>query len=178
MREYIRSDTAGTSYFFTVVLQQRGTRWLTDHVPLLRESIRTVRTRRPFAIDAMVVLPDHLHAVWTLPVDDADFSIRWKLIKRGFTRRLAQANLLDASTAQRRGSDERSLWQRRYWEHQIRDHDDFARHVDYIHFNPVKHGFVARAADWPYSSIQRYVRQGLLPADWGMAEVAEGRYGE
>src|SRR6476619_1793778 len=126
MREYIRSDTAGATCFFTVVLQERGSRWLTDHAPLLRDSFRKAKLRYPFAIDAIVVLPDHLHAIWTQPPGAADFSVRWQMIKRGFTRRLAQASLLKGSVAEKRGSDERSLWQRRFWEHQIRDEDDFA----------------------------------------------------
>jgi putative transposase len=178
MRQYIRSDPAGATCFFTVVLQERGSRWLTDHAPLLRDAFRKARARYPFAIDAIVVLPDHLHAVWTLPEGDADFSARWRMIKRGFTRRLAQASLLKDSAAEKRGGGERSLWQRSFWEHQIRDGDDFAKHVDYIHFNPVKHGFVARAVDWPYSSIHRYVRQGVIGADWGLESEEEGRFGE
>jgi len=179
MRQTIRPDTAGATFFFTVVLQERGARWLTDHAPLLRDSFRKARARYPFAIDAIVVLPDHLHAVWTLPPGDADFSARWRMIKRGFTRRLAQANLLAGAPSEKRGSDERSLWQRRFWEHQIRDEDDFAKHVDYIHFNPVKHGFAVKAVDWPYSSIHRFGGQGVIGADWGIGEgEEEGSFGE
>lgn len=173
MGQYIRSHTAGATFFFTVVLQERGGRWLTDHAPLLRDSFRRALLRHPFAIDAIVVLPDHLHAIWTLPPGDADVSVRWQMIKRGFTRRLAQANLLAA-----RQGDDRPLWQRRFWEHPIQDDADFAKHVDYIHFNPVKHGLAAKAVDWPYSSIHRYVRQGFIGADWEPGEAEEGRYGE
>jgi putative transposase len=169
MRQYIRSGTTGATCFFTVVLEDRGARWLTDHAPLLRDSLRKAKLRYPFAIDAIVLLPDHLHAIWTLPAGDEDFAVRWKMIKRGFTRRLAQANLPGASA---------SLWPRRFWEHRIGDGADFARHVEYIHFNPVKHGLVQRAVDWPYSSIHRYVRQGVISQDWGQEEVVEGSFGE
>jgi putative transposase len=105
-------------------------------------------------------------------------TLRWQLIKRSFTRRLAEGGFLDLAAASRRSADERSVWQRRYWEHQIRDEEDFARHVDYIHFNPVKHGCVLRAADWPYSSLHRFIREGRLPADWGLAATSRGEYGE
>ncbi|MBC5784933.1 transposase [Ramlibacter sp. USB13] len=178
MRHYIRANAAGATYFFTVVLQDRGARWLVDHVDVLRASVAAAKARHPFRIDAMVVLPDHLHALWTLPEGDADFSVRWMLIKRRFTRELLSRRLLDASAGRRRGDAERSLWQRRFWEHQVRDEEDLGKHVDYIHFNPVKHGWVQRAADWPHSSFHRYVREGVVPVDWGMAVGVEGRFGE
>jgi putative transposase len=172
MRRYVRSWTPGATYFFTLTLQERGSRHLVDHVAALRAAFTAVKVRRPFQIDAMVVMPDHLHALWTLPEDDADFATRWMLIKKAFT-------LATASDVPRRGSKgERSLWQRRYWEHQIRDKDDFARHVDYIHFNPVKHGFVQRAGDWPHSSFHRFVADGRIAADWGLAAETTGHFGE
>jgi putative transposase len=179
MRRYIRSDTPGATYFFTLTLRDRSARWLVDHVTELRACVAEVKARHPFEIEAMVVLPEHLHALWRLPVDDADFSTRWMLVKQGFTRQLCDAGVLDEAGAQARGvKGERGLWQRRFWEHQIRDEDDFARHVDYIHFNPVKHGWVLRARDWPYSSLHRYVRDGRLPADWGISAAIEGQFGE
>ena len=179
MRRYIRSDTPGATYFFTLTLRDRSARWLVDHVTELRACVAEVKARHPFEIEAMVVLPEHLHALWRLPVDDADFSTRWMLVKQGFTRQLCDAGVLDEAGAQARGvKGERGLWQRRFWEHQIRDEDDFARHVDYIHFNPVKHGWVLRARDWPYSSLHRYVRDGRLPADWGIGAAIEGQFGE
>jgi putative transposase len=178
MRQYIRAGTPGATYFFTVTLQDRSSRWLVDHVDLLRESVGATRNRHPFRIDAMVVLPEHLHALWTLPEGDADFSVRWLLIKRRFTRALLAGKLLDGAASKRRGDAERSLWQRRFWAHQVRDMVDFNQHVDYIHFNPVKHGHVARAADWPHSSFHRYVRSGILRADWGLAATQDGQYGE
>ena len=117
----------------------------------------------PFTIDAVVVLPDHLHVVMTLPAGDSAFPIRWSLINRRFTSAVTKAN----GRVARHPNGECALWQRRFWEHTIRDERDFVSHIDYIHFNPVKHGLVARVRDWQYSSFHHYVRQGLLPADWG-----------
>jgi len=122
-----------------------------------------------------VILPDHLHAVCTLPAGDDDFSGRWRRIKGHFSKRTIQSG----AAIKRRPNGELALWQRRFWEHTIRDDNDFTRHVDYIHFNPVKHGLVLRVLDWPYSSFHRYVRQGLLPKDWGGEMREDGsRYGE
>lgn len=164
MRRYLRAYAPGACYFFTVNLaNRRGNTLLVDHIDVLREVIRGVRARHPFAIDAMVVMPEHLHAVWTLPIDDADFSMRWALIKAGFSRRIPDQENVSASRASK---GERGLWQRRFWEHMIRDENDFARHIDYIHFNPVKHRLVERAADWPHSSIHLYIRNGIISADW------------
>ena len=179
MSRYIRSNTPGATYFFTVSLYDRSARDLVDHIDILRASLQATKAVRPFRIDAMVVLPEHLHALWTLPGGDADYGLRWRLIKRGFTRALAVRRELEGGALPRRGADERVLWQRRFWEHQIRGEEDFARHVDYIHFNPVKHGWVTMARDWPHSSFHRYVRQGRLPADWGVAaSVAATTFGE
>lgn len=179
MRHYIRANTAGATYFFTLALQDRSASCLVDHVAALRAAVARVRQRHPFQIDAMVVLPEHLHALWTLPLNDADYSTRWMLIKQEFTRRLHAQRALDDSACKARGvRGELSLWQRRFWEHQVRDPSDFANHVDYIHFNPVKHGLAASSGAWPHSSFHRYVRMGMLPADWGMAAAPEGRYGE
>ena len=166
MPNYIRAHTPGATYFFTVNLKDRGSRVLVDQVAELRACVREVREHHPFHIEAMVVLPEHIHALWTLPETDGDFSTRWMLIKQAFTRRVGAM------------TDENKVWQKRFWEHQIRDDDDLARHVDYIHFNPVKHGWVLRARDWPYSSLHRYVREGKLPADWGISAAIEGQFGE
>ena len=179
MRRYIRASTPGATYFFTLTLEDRGARLLVDHIAQLRACMTQVKERHPFDIDAIVVLPEHIHALWTLPADDADFGTRWMLIKQSFTRRLQETGALEAATSSARGrKGERSLWQRRFWEHQIRDEDDFARHIDYIHFNPVKHGWVMRARDWPYSSLHRFIRQGKLPADWGISAAIQGQFGE
>jgi putative transposase len=175
MRRYIRANTAGATYFFTLTLQDRSSRTLVDHVADLRAAFATVKERHPFEIDAVVVLPEHLHAIWTLPEGDADFSTRWMLIKRTFTHRLGDAGL-EFGRRTRRG--ERILWQQRFWEHQIRNEDDYARHVDYIHFNPVKHGWVLRAGDWPYSSLHRFVREGKAMKDWGISAAIDGQFGE
>jgi putative transposase len=176
MTNYRRNFLAGASYFFTVNLADRGSRLLTDRIGLLRAAFRQTRSRHPFAIDAIVVLPDHLHAIWTLPDSDADFAVRWRLIKSTFSRALPQREGISAS---RIAKGERGIWQRRYWEHTLRDEEDLARHVDYIHFNPVKHGHVARVTDWPYSSFHRMVRLGIYPADWaGDINESGSEYGE
>ncbi len=111
----------------------------------------------------MVVLPDHIHAVWTLPPGDADFSLRWRLIKIDFAKAVPN---IERRSAVRMARGERGIWQRRFWEHLIRDDGDFRRHVEYCYINPVKHGLVARVGDWPYSSFHRDVRAELFPEDW------------
>lgn len=169
MRTYTRAFAPGGTFFFTVNLADRSATLLTDHIDALRASVRRVRDAHPFHIDAMVVLPEHLHAIWTLPAGDADYPTRWALIKAGFSRRLEKFERISVSRS-RKG--ERGIWQRRYWEHQIRDENDFARHVDYIHYNPVKHGYVSAPCDWPHSSFHRFVRDGTLPADWGANHLA------
>lgn len=160
---YRRATVAGGSWFFTVNLADRQQDYLVRHVEALRVAVRQTRQRYPFEIVAMVVMPDHLHAVWTLPPGDADFSIRWAMIKSRFSRGVLVGEHIRDSRALKR---ERGIWQRRFWEHQIRDDADLQAHVDYIHYNPVKHGYVQRVADWPYSSFHRFVRQGWLPVDW------------
>jgi putative transposase len=161
---YRRANVAGATYFFTVNLAVRSNTLLVDYVAALREAVRIVKQRHPFHIDAFVVLPDHLHAIWTLPENDADFAKRWMLIKSGFSRHIPGGEYRNES---RVGKGERGVWQRRYWEHLMRDEDDYQRHVDYIHYNPVKHGYVKHAADWAYSSIHRYIRDGIIGHDWG-----------
>ena len=164
---YRRNRVAGGTYFFTVTLRDRSSDVLVRHVGLLRNAFRTVRTERPFTIDAIVILPDHLHAVWTLPDGDADYSGRWRAIKSNFTHELRLSGM--PLTRDKRG--EYRLWQRRFWEHTIRDDTDFQRHVDYIHWNPVKHGLAQCVADWPYSSFHTYVRFGLLSHEWAAAQT-------
>jgi REP-associated tyrosine transposase len=175
MVRYRRNFVPGATYFFTVALADRRSSALIDHVTALRAAFRTARHERPFTIDAIVILPDHLHAIFTLPDGDADFSGRWRRIKGHFSNHM----ITTGACASRHASGEYALWQRRFWERTIRDDDDFARHVDYIHFNPVKHGLVSRVRDWPYSSFHLCVRRGLLPEDWA-GDVREGRaeYGE
>ncbi len=165
---YRRNLVKGGTYFFTVTLADRRASILTEQVDQLRTVMRSVRHDRPFEIVAMVVLPEHLHAIWTLPEGDADFPGRWKAIKAGFTRAL-----VENGTAPVRGvNGEYGIWQRRYWEHTVRDEVDLSRHVDYIHFNPVKHGLVKHVKDWPWSSFHRYVEKGCFSPDWaGSDEV-------
>ena len=160
---YRRTRQPGGTYFFTVNLADRAASLLTDRVDDLRNAVRTVKRNHPFDILAWVVMPDHLHAVWSLPDNDPDCATRWMLIKAGFSRNVTRGEWVRAS---RLSKGERGVWQRRFWEHLITDEDDLARHVDYVHINPVKHGHVARAVDWPYSSIHGYIRRGWLPEDW------------
>jgi REP-associated tyrosine transposase len=162
---YRRSLVPGGTFFFTVNLADRQSDLLTTHIELLRDATRSVRQRHPFEIIAMVVMPDHLHAIWRLPDGNADYPTRWALIKAGFSRNLPKAESIRASRSRKR---ERGVWQRRYWEHQIRDDDDLAGHVAYVHFNPVKHGHVEKAADWPYSTIHRFIREGRIAETWGV----------
>jgi putative transposase len=170
MVRYRRNFIPGGTYFFTVTLADRSSEALVDHIDALRGAFRTARRERPFAIDAVVVLPDHLHAILTLPTNDADFSGCWRRIKGHFSQRLIAA----AVGLQRRPNGDLALWQRRFWEHTIRDENDLTRHVDYIHFNPMKHGLVSRVCDWPHSSFHRYVREGLLPEDWAGDASGDG----
>ena len=164
MTEYRRVKLEGATYFFTVNCAERhGNHLLVDHIDRLRQIFRQVKSGRPFEIDAMVVLPDHLHCIWTLPPGDGDYQTRWALIKAGFSRAIPVGERRSMSRIKR---GERGIWQRRYWEHLIRDDQDFERHVDYIHWNPVKHGWVRRVGDWPHSSFHAYVRRGIYPADW------------
>jgi putative transposase len=142
MTDYRRYRLAGGTYFFTVNLAERNSRLLIDRIDLLRHAFREVGQAHPFTLDAAVVLPDHLHAVWTLPEGDSDFSLRWRQIKSAFSRGIELGERISRSRARKH---ERGLWQRRYWEHAIRDAEDLARHLDYVHFNPVKHGYVQRA---------------------------------
>jgi putative transposase len=165
MTGYRRNFVPGATYFFTVNLADRRLSLLTDNIVALRSAFHYTRSRHPFAIDAIVVLPDHLHAIWTLPQGDADFAVRWRLVKSTFSRCLRPDELVTPSRSRKR---ERGIWQRRYWEHTLRDERDYTRHVDYIHFNPVKHRYVEDARKWPYSSFHRFVRLGLYPESWGV----------
>lgn len=176
MVAYRRNFIPGGSYFFTVTLLDRSSTLLVDRIDDLREAMRSVRAERPFTMDAVVVLPDHLHCIWTLPLDDADYSMRWREIKSRFSRRVPVDENL---TVGRKNKAERGIWQRRFWEHTLRDPLDVERHVDYIHYNPVKHGYVRCVVEWPYSSFHRYVDRGEYPWDWAGSGLCEGRgFGE
>lgn len=164
MRTYQRARIPGASYFFTVNLAERKSNdLLVRHIDALRNAFRHTRRAHPFALDAVCILPDHLHCLWRLPDGDDDFPMRWRLIKAGFSRSLPAGERLSRSC---RKKAERGIWQRRYWEHVIRDDEDYRRHMDYIHYNPVKHGYVKRAIDWPYSSLPRMVTAGRYPKNW------------
>jgi putative transposase len=153
MRTYRRLRIPGGCYFFTVNLAERDNNTLLiDQIDSLREAFRSVHAIYPFKVDAFVILPDHLHCIWKLPPGDDCFDIRWRRIKSIFSRRIATDERISAS---RRIKNERGIWQRRYWEHAIRDEQDWRHHVDYIHNNPVKHGYVTCAREWSHSSIHR-----------------------
>lgn len=162
---YRRNFVPGGTYFFTVTLRDRSSRALVERIDDLRAAYARVQRDRPFTTEAIVVLPEHLHCIWTLPDGDADYSGRWRKIKSRFTMACRKAGfpmLKDSSGAY-------YLWQRHFWEHTIRDARDFENHVAYIHFNPVKHGHAARPVDWPHSSIHNYIERGVMNADWAIA---------
>ncbi|MCF8146079.1 MAG: transposase [Deltaproteobacteria bacterium] len=171
--QYRRAYIPGGTFFFTVVTHRRRPVFADPaHIQRLRESIARVMKTHPFVIDAVVVLPDHIHAVWTLPRRDADFSVRWRLIKSDFSRTYHHRNedMLDPT---RRLKGERAVWQRRFWEHTIRDENDLERHVEYTHYNPVKHGLVKAPKDYVYSSFHRYAQAGLMDVNWGAGTKME-----
>lgn len=162
--EYRRVRIAGGCYFFTVALANRQSDLLIRNIDLLRSAVKEVIAQHPFKINAMVVLPDHIHAIWTLPEGDDNYSMRWMLIKRRFSLSLPKTEMISSSRLYKR---ERGIWQRRFWEHAIRDESDFLNHMTYIHLNPVKHGYVNNAEDWPHSSIHRLVNTQKLCLELG-----------
>jgi len=150
-------------YFFTVALLNRQSDLLVKHIDLLKQSFRTEQAKSPFSIKALVVLPDHLHTIWQLPPNEHDYSLRWRRIKAHFSYRLPKSKVINQSRLQKK---ELEIWQRRFWEHSIRDDEDFKNHFDYIHYNPVKHGLVKNVDDWPYSTFHFYVTKNIYPEDW------------
>jgi REP-associated tyrosine transposase len=175
MPNYRRAFVPGACWFFTVNLLERRNTLLVDRIDALRDAVVTTRKRYPFMIDAFVVLPDHIHAMWTLPPGDADFSLRWRLIKSRFAQAIPKH---EHRSDIREARGERGIWQRRFWEHLIRDDADYARHIEYCYINPLKHGFVARVRDWPHSSFHRDVRAGIVPLDWAGDVNQIGEFGE
>lgn len=175
MSNYRRVWVPGGTYFFTVNLLERRRGLLVEHIDLLRDAFRAARAVRPFHLLAIVVMPDHLHCVWRLPDGDGDNANRWAQIKSGFSRALP---IHERRSSRRIARRERSIWQRRYWEHLVRDDDDLRRVVDYVHINPVKHGYVARAADWPYTSFRKWAAKGVYPLDWAAEPVVLEGMGE
>ncbi len=164
MPDYQRLWVPSGTYFFTVnLLQRKQNDLLIQNINILREVVARVRESHPFRIYGWVVLPDHIHCIISLPKDDCDFALRWRLIKSGFSKAIPD---IEWRSISRKKRGERGIWQRRYWEHLIRDDEDFAAHMDYIHINPVKHGLVDRVADWPYSTFHRLVEQGVYDKNW------------
>ena len=161
MPNYRRYYINGGTWFFTVNLKNRQSDLLVSRIADLRAAVSAVKNTKPFNIDAWVVLPEHIHCIWTLPEDDCDFSSRWREIKKRFTKSLPR----------------QAVWQSRFWEHMIRNEDDYRRHVDYIYSNPVKHGWVQRVQDWPFSTFHRDVRAGMYPGDWAW-DTSEYMVGE
>jgi len=179
MATFRRDATPGSTWFFTAVTGDRRP-WLACRTAIacLREAMATTKRLHPFGIIAAVVLPDHVHMLWQLPEGDAEYGTRWALIKRATAKALQARNAAPRFVPRRSQArrHESGLWQRRFWEHRIRDDADLQRHVDYIHYNPVKHGYAARASDWPCSSIHRYIGLGWIDANWA-AEPATGMAG-
>ena len=174
MPNYRRSLVPGATYFFTVTLADRTSDLLTRNIQTLRWAYAATHDAHRFETVAICILPDHLHAIWRLPEGDADYPMRWQLIKRRFSYGLSAGS----RSASQHDKREKGIWQRRYWEHQVRDDEDLARHVDYIHYNPVKHGCVKQVEDWPHSSFHRWVTRGDLPPSWGAVAAPEGMFGE
>ena len=167
MPEYRRAYAEGGTFFFTVVTYKRYPIFANEPaITRLQRCFRTVKSDLPFPTDAMVILPDHLHCIWTLPDGDADFSTRWARIKGAFTRGYTGARSACISSSMRK-KGEGGVWQRRFWEHRIRDERDFNLHCDYIHHNPVKHGLVSLPIEWKHSSFHEFVERGVYPSIWG-----------
>ncbi|HEY9703875.1 MAG TPA: transposase [Allocoleopsis sp.] len=169
MPNYRRAKINGGTYFFTEVTYNRDS-WLCREIgrKAMREAIEKVKAKYPFSIDAFVLLPEHFHCLLTLPPDDHNFSLRMRLIKTHVTKTYRQQLAINQKLSlsrQKRG--ESNLWQRRFWEHFIRDEEDFAYHCDYIHYNPVKHGLCTNPQDWEFSTIHRFIAEGIYPPDWG-----------
>ena len=175
MSNYHRNFAPGACYFFTQVTYHREP-WLCEASTrvTLREAIVHVRRKHPFTIEAWVLLPDHLHCLWRLPERDSDYSTRWSLIKSWVTNHMRPSLLLAPQATSRTKRGEKSLWQRRFWEHTIRNDQDYRAHCDYIHFNPVKHSFCQAPKDWLYSSFHRFVKEGRYEVDWGSQSIPVG----
>jgi len=180
MSHYRRANITGSTYFFTVVSYRRQQILCDESIRhALRKAIKDTQHKYPFTIDAWVLMPDHLHCLWTLPEGDADFAKRWNRIKRQVSidcgREYKKEKWL---TASKKKHCESTLWQRRYWENRIRDQNDFNHHMDYIHYNPTKHGLCERPNLWPYSTLHRCMKEGAYPLDWAAPDLGDGEFGE
>ncbi len=168
MSNYHRNRVAGGTYFFAVNLLERNKTLLVDHIDKLRRAIAKTRIHKPFHIDGWVILPDHMHCMWTLPKDDDDYSGRWRVIKTTFSKSIPKT---EYQSKTRIGRNERGIWQRRFWEHTIRNEIDYQNHMDYLHFNPVKHGLVKNVQEWEYSTFHHLVKKGVYPENWGGGNI-------
>ncbi|OQK16487.1 transposase [Methyloprofundus sedimenti] len=169
--QYHRVYIKGACYFFTLVTEKRRPIFKDEkQINILRESFKKVMKKYPFTINAIVVLPDHLHCIWTLPEGDHDYSTRWRLIKTGFSKNCDKTNINQPNQARIR-KKQQAIWQHRFWEHMIRNEQDYHEHIDYIHYNPVKHGYTNKAVDWPYSSLHQYIKDGIIPKNWGVSGI-------
>lgn len=179
MSNYRRACIPGATYFFTVVTHKRKPIFSIGRArQILHHAIEDVRERHPFEIEAICLLPDHLHTIWTLPVEDSAYPQRWNEIKGLFTKRFRDISPVDSKISlSRRRKGEGVIWQRRFWEHLVRDESDFRNHMDYLHYNPVKHGLVGQVVDWPWSSFHRFVKAGIYSADWGGTTSAKMNLG-
>lgn len=175
MSNYRRNRIQGGTYFFTVNLQDRKAQLLITYINELRTVVSKAKQSQPFHIDAWVVLPDHLHCIWTLPIGDDDYSSRWQAIKKAFSKSIPKTEHRSETNIKR---NERGIWQRRFWEHTIADDEDYAAHMNYIHYNPVKHGWTESVKDWPYSTFHKMVEKGVYPLDWAGGEIEKLDVGE
>ena len=174
MSNYTRPKKPAATVFFTVNLAHRGTRLLVEHVQALRDSVMITRRERAFVVDAWVVLPDHMHCIWTLPPEDCDYSTRWQVIKARFSRQMTGVARRPSQVTRR----EHGIWQRRFWEHHIRDEADYLAHLAYCWNNPVKHGHARAAGEWPHSTFRQFVDRGVYPMDWDDLGHTGGDFGE
>jgi putative transposase len=157
MKDYRNNRVPGATYFFTVRLLDRGSTLLTDHISAFGEAMRQARIRKPFHVDAWVVLPDHAHTIWTLPPGDHDCSTRWRAVKIAFSKALNKAGIA--------GANDGAIWERHYQDYRVADDAQYAALVDYVHTNPLRHGLCSRVADWPWSSLHRFIAAGFGAPD-------------
>ncbi|MDM8536888.1 transposase [Desulfobacterales bacterium HSG17] len=173
MPDYKRLAIKGGTYFFTQVIYDRDAAWLCNDIArtALKQAITKVRKKYPFSIEAFVLLPDHFHCILTLPENDGDYATRWRLIKTFVTKQLGDRLMLKKEPSMsRKKRGERNIWQRRYWEHLIRDEQDFSDHINYLHYNPVKHELCTAPEDWRFSSFHKFVKKGIYNEKWGSSK--------
>lgn len=164
MSFYRRNYIPGGTFFFTVKLADSKSTLLIDRIDLLREAYQYVQQKYPFKTEAICILPNHIHCIWTLPENDTDYSLRWRLLKTRFSSHFQAVENISHSKQRRK---EKGIWQRRFYEHTIRDDQDFENCVNYIHYNPVKHGWARCVKDWQFSTFHQYVKDQIYPEDWG-----------